>query len=169
MPSVDFNHSPSSTQEYVTEKIHYANRASGFIKTNAEHSHMVAEAIKQIADDNYSCYASTAESSLYLRGIDFRLLVAGILAFAAIALVSEAVVGKKLLCQIKKKNAIRWCIMSSAYLVSSVITLPLTFLVSVAVGIRWSPIFSVLSGIFQLVFSAVAISLSIKGQALKRA
>lgn len=78
MPSFIFANNPQNENEYVTQKIHYANKASGVIKTNEYNFSGDNERIKIILDasqvGSFSVSSSSMVKSYLMNGVNLRLI-----------------------------------------------------------------------------------------------
>ena len=79
MPSYSFADSPESETEYVTQKIHLANRTSGIVRTTEDNFASGWEQIEQLLNNskvgNYSWTSSSIEKNLLLKGYNIRVLI----------------------------------------------------------------------------------------------
>ena len=79
MPSFSFADSPESETEYVTQKIHLANRTSGIVRTTEDNFASGWEQIEQLLNNskvgNYSWTSSSIEKNLLLKGYNIRVLI----------------------------------------------------------------------------------------------
>ena len=78
LPSFVFEHLPRSETEYITQKIHLANRTSGLIQTDDEAFEEVWEQLSsflyQTEVGRYSWTSSSIEKNFLMRGYDINLL-----------------------------------------------------------------------------------------------
>ena len=79
MPSFSFDDLPESDTEYVTQKIHLANRTSGIARTTEDNFVSGWRQIEQLLNNsdvgNYSWTSSSTEKSLLIMGYNIRVLI----------------------------------------------------------------------------------------------
>lgn len=86
MPSFIFCELPASDEEYVTQKIHLANKTSGKFKVPAEQFDEACKQLHEIVDNSsvgeYSISCSTYTNALKLMGVDLTILLVACFAFS---------------------------------------------------------------------------------------
>lgn len=95
MPSFEFENSPQTAQEYVTQKIHYANKTSGKISVIQEKHDQACVYIQSIINDSgigdYSWTSSSLAENMSRSGIDIYvalpMCIALSISFIVIALI----------------------------------------------------------------------------------
>jgi hypothetical protein len=79
MPSFSFIDPPESDTEYITQKIHLANRTSGIVRTTEDNFEsgwrQIELLLKNSEVGNYSWTSSSIEKNLFIKGYDIRVLI----------------------------------------------------------------------------------------------
>lgn len=79
MPSINFDDLPQSDTDYVTQKIHYANKTSGKAKTTESGFDYAYSYIKSILENStvgsYSTSSSSAEKYFLVHGLNLEVLI----------------------------------------------------------------------------------------------
>ncbi len=79
MPSFSFNYLPESDIQYITQKIHLANRTSGIVRATEDNFASGWRQIEQLLNNskvgNYSWTSSSIEKNLLLKGYNIRVLI----------------------------------------------------------------------------------------------
>lgn len=144
MPSFEFIDAPSSNQEYVTQKIHYANKTSGILKVNSNEYNQAINSLQELIDKSevgeYSYYSSSPEKNMLQHGIDVHILYPVCISLTILVSVLTFIVSLKYY-----KTSTTWrelramgMRLISACVISGTVVSGITFFFSIMIGMRWN-------------------------------
>lgn len=138
MPSFEFEELPQSSEEYVTQKIHYANKTSGKLKVPETQFDGANDYLKDVISvstvGDYSLSYSSSAKAMQMKGINMTLMFAICcticLLFAVVVFILSGIVMRKFTLAFSSKqkiaiSSICICVSSScAYVLSQFVLEP---------------------------------------------
>lgn len=163
MPSFTFSYSPASDTEYVTQKIHFANKTSGKIKTNEGNYDASMSYVKSTMENSkvgeYSITTSSSEKNFLLNGLNLRILLLVCSVFSCLFAIFSLYIGAKFIINYIKSDHPIHCFLVSIPLVSipAILAAGLSFFFMIMLGIyqRIGFTYIVTIALFYLVLSFI--------------
>lgn len=121
MPSFSFDYLPATETEYVTQKIHLANKTSGIVRTNEDNFPSGWQEIEQLLNHSdvgdYSWPSSSDEKKLLMMGYNIQVLIpVGFIASILTALSGLLLAKKYFIIQREKFSALRTILVSFGWI-----------------------------------------------------